>query len=77
MKVVQVQDTANKIVRECPLQRLPKTNNFLQGFCIWRQSELIKLIKVIERMRVVPRGRALMGVRLMGEGQHRSHFNSA
>lgn len=55
------------MVRECPLQRLPKTNNFLRGFCIWRQCELIKLIKVIEGMRVAPRGWTLVGVRLMAE----------
>lgn len=67
MKVMQVQDTAGKMVRECPLQRLPKTNNFPQGFCIWRQCELIKVIKVIEGMRVVPRDWALVGVRLMAE----------
>lgn len=67
LKVMQVQDTASKMVRECPLQKLPKTNNFLQGFCIWRQCELIKLIKVTEGMRVVPRGWALVGVRLVAE----------
>lgn len=67
MKVMQVQDTASKMVRECPQQRLPKTNNFLQGFCIWKQHELIKLIKMIEGMRVVPRGWALVRVRLMAE----------